>query len=325
VAAKNRREISIQYRRLDGAVLSSPNFSLFRAVVDALNFEQESVKLRDDWRLRDFNYANEESLILNWFAHDDEYLIGEIVGVEPGGLLTAARRSASSKEFFEVGQVETPEGEEPYLGAVYFLIRGNHVLVAEDGLSAKRIESYLEWLLNGVTKITENFAVHLQPKVHVSHVDASTANATTITVKPKPFAPPTTSGNELLKFETGNAALDVLNAIGMDFKDFDQLVAEASDASIVLEIKLKFKRGLNSMLPAKLVSLDGLAANFDEDEIFLQGDKGTVQGKLVRANYKCPVRVENGQINKDDLRSAFGEAWDDFVNRRLIQPQSAAR
>lgn len=225
---KGRRDINVQYRRLEGAILPSANFSLFDEIIAALNVQKEGVALRADWRLRNFHFDNDVSLTMNWFVQDSDYLIAEVAGVEPGGLLTAASRSAGGA-FFEIGQVEPGEGREPYLGAVYFLARGNHVLIADDGLSAKRVENYLEWLLGTATDIVPNFPVHLEPKVSVSDAASQSATATTIEVRPKPFSPPSET-NELMSVKTGGAAWDVLNALRMDYRDFDSLIEEAGDA-----------------------------------------------------------------------------------------------
>lgn len=319
MAGTSRRDISIQYRRLEGAILPTQNLSLFAAIAKAMDHESGGRSFRSDWRLRDHQSAEDECLIMNWFVEDEPYFIGEIVAVEPEGLLTAARRSVSTGAFFEVAQIESSEGAEPYLGAVYFLVRDNHVLVVDDGISKKRVDEYLQWLLNDATKVTDNVPIRLTPRVHVEDPRAHSAGATTIQVNPKPFAPPVGSEHQLLHKESGNAAIDVLRAIGFEpYRDFDRLVSEGGDASIVLEIKLKF-RGMKSLLPATLVSLDGLAAAFDEDEISLHGEQGSVKGHLVSAHFKANVRIENGQIHKDDIRQAFGEAWDDFVARGLIR------
>lgn len=323
MTSRDRRSAKVQYRYVSDASLFGADQTLAATLSRAWETKLNGAAVSDLPHKREWQVSNHESLTLTWASGNKTEFFGELVATEPGGLVPLLSKAAPSSSYLELRQMKVPEEHEPCHGVLYFLAKGNHVLIIEKNCSARSMERYITWFCREFLEYADPFNIILEPKVEINPDSGAMSDIKEIEFRPAPIVPDLpierTARDEISRHAKGNQALNVIKSMGFQDSDFDKIMEEY-DGSGQIEVFIKIQmKHRNKKMSLDKISLDNVGRNFDEDEIILSGRSGTRIGSIVRLNHPVNILMNGSLMVPEDAHRALREAYAYFVANGLIE------
>lgn len=326
--ARGTKQSTIQYRRLSAISKPVEGFDLQTAITNALNQTVDGIVIGDDFRCREFQYDPYQTFVFSWYSKTAAGIVGELCCFEPAGFLVAVNRTANASKTLNLHQIKTQDGHEPLKGTLYFMVKNNHVLVMQNGVTAKMLERYLNWLFSIKTKLVPNSNMFLETQVEVKSLAAEKLKTEEIRISPAAAQAHETMPRKKKKSTQSETiqtlAVDdskswsLLMAAGFDRKHFESFLNRTEGkGKIEVSLSIKLKNGRYKETFDQL-PLAAIASNFEEDEVKLYSPNGLVRGVISTGTYKCEIQMHNSLVDRRRLGSAFQKAQRDFVERGFM-------
>lgn len=330
MAPGKRRPVTVQYRRLDVGQPVFGSATLQQALAACMQKPAEDGSVGENPVARQYPDAAFGTMLLNDFHSEERYYFGELVRFQPGEQLPLLKlvELESGAKAYNLTQAKAPDGHEPIKGILYFMVIGNHFLVAENDLTTARAERYLTWLLSErTTMMARGSHVILIPGTDSASL-ARLGEVSEVVFRPQPIRPlevqgdlveqdrtVTATGTRMQEVEKSNT-FEVLRAAGFDETDIHRLANESTSLEVTVQVRFKKERRA-----AALSSDDTnrLLRNLPEDEIVLKGPAGRQrEGRIERLTYKANVIVQGSLLDPTDVARALYEGYQYFTTNEYI-------
>lgn len=303
-------------------------FDLEGTIINALNQSDDGTLIGDDFRCREYQFDQYQTLVFSWYAPTKFGLIGELCSFEPAGFLLAVNRTANVSKTLNLHQIKTQDGHEPLKGALYFMVQKNHILILQSGLSAKNLERYLNWLLGIKTNMVSNSNMFFETKVEMLSPDAAKKRTQEIRITPAAAQ----AAPAMKKRKKSKDAKDTIQTVAVDdskswslleaagfkradFKNFLERTGGQGKIEVSLSIKLKNGRYKDTF---DNIPLSTVASHFEEDEVQLFSPNGRIRGVISTATFKCDIDMKDSLVDRGRLGTVFQKALRDFVERGFM-------
>lgn len=242
--------------------------------------------------------------------------------------MVAVNRTANASKTLNLHQIKTQDGHEPLKGTLYFLVKNNHVLVMQSGVSAKMLERYLNWLFSIKTKLVPNSNMVLETQVEIKSLSAARLKTEEIRISPPaaqadPSLPRTKKGSpsgdviQTLAVDDSKS-WSLLEAAGFKKKDFQSFLNRTQGkGKIEVSLSIKLKNGRFKETFDQL-PLESVASYFEEDEVKLYSPNGLVKGVISTGTFKCDIQMHDSLVDRRKLGTSFQKAQRDFVERGFM-------
>lgn len=331
-----RQSVTIHYRRF----VDSNNILAGRTLEDLINDAMIHVadggQLRENWtrRTRLLPPEQQDTHFINLFGDGAGHFFGDLTHFTRGHMQALLER-ADDTPSLNVSQMPAPEGREYLHSVMYWLARGNHVLVLQSrSVGTKQLEEYLTWLLHDrCSLIADEEGIVLEMVFDTDEVGGDLEDISSIVIGGSPLAPPPApvdGGGEQAaardveeyrglerKHAWAARMREVLRAVMNSEADVEELlnsVPDGADLDVVVQIGYKLRRREVSRAP-----MQRALRNLPDGDIRAVSKTGRQTGRDVRLSYPARVLKEGSLLDPADVERALREAYDSFINNGKIQ------
>lgn len=332
-----RQSVTIHYRRF----VDEPNLlngkSLETAINDAMLHAVDGGPLKENWSRRTRALPEtEDTHFINLFADGNGHFFGDLSHYTRGHMQALLER-ADGVPFLNVSQMPAPEGREYLHSVMYWLTRGNHVLVLQSrSIGTKQLEEYLTWLLQERSGVAPTGSgIILESVLDIDEVGGDLDDISEIIIggsplpEPPGYVAPERGSEQVGKDIEQYTGLDrrrawasrmreVLRAVMSSEADVDELlgsVPEGADLDVTVQIGYKLKKRSISREP-----MQRALRNLPDGDIRAISKGGRQTGRDVRLSYSARVQKNGSLLDPGDVERALREAYDHFVSNGKIQP-----
>lgn len=334
-----RQSVTIHYRvfRDEKNVLRGRTLEEF--INDALDVSAGGGPLRQNWsrRTRLLPPDEQDTHFINLYGDGAGHFFADLTHFTRGHMQALLER-ADNAPSLNVEQLPAPEGREYLHSMMYWLARGNHVLVLQSrSVGTKQLEEYLSWLLHERSQLVDEAAVVvLDPELDADEVGGDLDDIRSIIIGGSPLAPAPGPAPSRDRQREGGAKeveeyrglerrhawaarmKEVLRAVMNSDADVEQLlesVPEGADLDVVVQIGYKLRRRAISREPMKRA-----LRNLPDGDIRAVSKSGRQSGRDIRLSYSARVLRQGSLLDPVDVERALREAYDSFGNNGKIQP-----
>lgn len=320
------KRVRIHYRRFfrgGDPAISDP---LSVAVASALSHKVEGTELDADVRLRTCQDVDYGSVILNGrfrAANGDVY--GELVRFDPETNIPLLVQNSASAAELEIREAVKPNDAEVLQGMTFFMIRKDHVLVVEQGLTNPIFERYLRWLLCEQTPVAHrNTRMPLIPKLFLDEEVDGLRDVKMVRLRPAPLQagrfPFGEARTELHSrdLEPTTDVLGILKAANFDTAVIEDIMRQHG-AAVELNLSVTLKAG-RSTLKMQGEEAVALLRNVPEDDLIVIGEGiRKNRGVLERLSEQVDIERKGNILVRKDAWDALRKAAASYRNAGLIE------
>lgn len=334
-----RQSVTIHYRRFRDENNVLQGRTLEDYVNDALDVEADGGPLRQNWsrRTRLLPPDAQDTHFINLHGNGGGHFFADLTHFTRGHMQALLERAENTPSL-NVSQLPAPEGREYLHSMMYWLVRGNHVMVLQSrSIGTKQLEEYLSWLLHERSQMVgQSAVVILDPVLDADEVGGDLEDISSIIIGGSPLAPPPApppaqpqrgaeSAREVEEYRGlerkhawATRMREVLRAVMNSDADVEQLldsVPDGADLDVVVQIGYKLRRREVSREP-----MQRALRNLPDGDIRAVSKSGRQSGRDIRLSYTARVLKEGSLLDPEDVERALREAYDSFVNNGKIQP-----
>jgi hypothetical protein len=313
-----KKSVRVQYRRVDTSkALESGALPLSEQIRRSLAHSIDGRTVAEDVLLRIREDEFEGTTVFNGQrVTDTGSVFGELVHYEPGASIPLIRRAHGDLSNAPVAELDlrqdkVTDDHELVRGALYFKCRENHVCIIEHGLSAERLQRFLNWFLLERTGVAPpDYRLFLLPSLEAK---GGLDDVEKIIVRPEPVGPLHHSlhRSDEQHSSGGSRLWRLLKSVFSDTTDLEALALER-DASIelTLEIKLTSQRGI-----VRLDSNDTqrLLRDIPLQDLKLISKTGRQEGsRITSRSFPSKVQYDGAFLSRLDAWAKLNEADDYF-------------
>ena len=334
----DRQPVTIHYRRFVDEAGALGGRTLEDFVNDAMAHTADGGPLKDNWsrRTRAVPPEDADTHFINLYSDGNGHFFGDLTHYTKGHM-QALLEEADEAPFLNVAQMPAPEGREYLHSVMYWLARGNHVMVLQSrSIGTKQLEEYLTWLLHQrCGLVPQGTGIVLDPILDLDEVGGDLDDISAIVIGGSPLAEPPgyqppQPGQEMTAREVEEYRnLDkrrawaprirqVLNAVMNSEADVDELmqsVPEGADLDVTVEIGYKLRKRKLSREP-----MQRALRNLPDGDIRAVSKEGRQTGRDVRLSHSARVIKNGSLLDPQDVERALREAYDYFIANGKIQP-----
>lgn len=303
-------------------------FTLSQSLIQALGASVDSVKIRDSWILRQYNYDDTDVIVMNVLSSSKNEVYCQFARIEKDGLLPIANTQKGSGGNLTIDQIKTPDGHDPCKATSLLYVNGNQSLLVDAGIRSSSIEKYLTWLLNERSGLFNDLVIKLAAKFELTNGQNANLDVTEINIAPRGVHMPTpleskiyenTSTEEMGTLTKPQKILEILKLVGVGYKAYEKIQEEAGgDALIELALNIKVRKR-NQLVSLQKVDFEEIARDFGDDEVKLRGRDGQVVGKMATVKFPARITCAGSIFDSTDALRQIRSAWDHFVAQGYIQ------
>lgn len=320
------KRVRIHYRRFFRGVDPVVTEPLSTAVANALSHRVDGVELDTDVRMRTCQDVDYGSVILNGrFRAANGDVFGELVRFDPETNIPLLVQNSTSTAELEIREAVKPNDAEVLQGMTFFLIRKDHVLVVEQGLTNPVFERYLRWLLCERTPVATRYArIPLIPKLFLDEEIDGLRDVKMVRLRPAPLQ----AG--MLPFEEGRTevhssdvepttdVLSILRAANFDTAVIEDMMRQHG-AAVELNLSITLKAG-RSTLKMQGEEAVALLRNVPEDDLIVIGDGiRRNRGVLERLSEQVDIERKGNILVRKDAWAALQKAAASYRDAGLIE------
>lgn len=329
-----RQSVTIHYRRFTDEHGLLGGRTLEEFVNNALDTEADGGRLKADWsrRTRLLPPDETDTHFINLFGDSNGHFFADLTHFTRGHMQALLER-AENTPILNVSQMPAPEGREYLHSVMYWLTRGNHVLVLQSrSVGTKQLEEYLSWLLHERSGLVDRSeSIVLEMVLDADEVGGDLEDITSIVIGGSPLAP---APEPAVRRDGGDREVEeyrgierkhawaarmkeVLRAVMNSDADVDELlesVPDGADLDVVVQIGYKLKRREVTRAP-----MQRALRNLPDGDIRAVSKNGRQSGRDVRLSYSARVAKIGSLLDPVDVERALREAYDSFVNNGKIQ------
>jgi hypothetical protein len=216
---------------------------------------------------------------------------------------------------------------------LYWRVVGNHVFVIQGRTVRWRLlENHLRWLLSektGVLPLDVSLSLSADIPVPAARRDRSRVSSLRLKAEvPNPNAmlqstrpAPQRGGAILPKIAaTGANLIRALRELVHDDGQLERILAKIpEDEEIGIELNLKFPKVDKAPMAITLGDLDGLLDYMDDADVSVDTDAGSFKlGEILQPRFDCRVFSTGGVWDREDVLTAFQEAYTHFRGKGFI-------
>lgn len=319
------KRVRIHYRRFfrgGEPVVSEP---LSEAVAKALAHKVDGQDLYGDVRLRTYEDVDHGSVVLNGRflpANGDVY--GELVRFDPNTNIPLLVQNSASTAELEIREAVKPNDAEVLQGMTFFMIRKDHVLVVDQGLTNPIFERYLRWLLCERTPVAQrNARVPLIPKLFLDEEVEGLRDVKLIRLRPAPLQVDTLFDGARTEVhsqdvEPTTSVLSILRAANFDTAVIEDMM-RSHGAAVELNLSITLKAG-RSTLKMQGEEAVALLRNVPEDDLIVIGDGiRKNRGVLERLSEQVDIERKGNILVRKEAWSALSKAAASYRDAGLIE------
>jgi len=327
MAGKNTRDVTIYYKRLDGAW---DGVTLENAVRQAMDVAADTGKIKDLWRHRQRLDPKDARLsyFINHHQDDSQLLFGDLVS------FTAGRSQHLLANLGDVAEVDVetmsaPEKKEYLDSMMFWMLVGNNVLLIQSAsLRADALEHYLNWLLKERTQAitNDNSVILVDQFALVSSKGKDLPDIREINIGGRVVAgdiQPRTSHEaspvvrdvgEIASSDDRNWIARVLGAVLGDDQKVNNTLKKVPDGTkLKVSVRLGYER---TKLDADREALrDILVAvrNLPDSDLSAKTASGTITGDKIRLTYGAKIETVGDLLDQNATKAAMIEAYNHFL------------
>lgn len=333
-----RQSVTIHYRRFVDEAGALGGRTLEDFINDAMAHAADGGALKDNWsrRTRAVPPEDADTHFVNLYSDGNGHFFGDLTHYTKGHM-QALLEQADEAPFLNVSQMPAPEGREYLHSVMYWLARGNHVMVLQSrSIGTKQLEEYLTWLLHQrCGLLPAGTGIVLDSVLDLDEVGGDLDDISAIVIGGSPLAeppgykPPQEKADPTLREveEYKNLGIrrawadrmrQVLNAVMNSEADVEALmdsVPEGADLDVKVEIGYKLKKRKLSREP-----MQRALRNLPDGDIRAISKEGRQTGRDVRLSHSARVKKNGSLLDPQDVERALREAYDAFVSNGKIQP-----
>jgi hypothetical protein len=315
-----KKSVRVQYRRVDTSKGLGGNSEVLSELMRrSLGHSVDGRTVAEDVLLRIREDEFEGTTVFNGQRVTEHGTVfGELVHYEPGANIPLIRRAQGDLSNAPVAELDlrqdkVTDDHELVRGALYFKCRENHICIIEHGLSAERLQRFLNWLLVEKTGVVSpEYRLFLLPSLEAK---GGLDDVEKIIVRPEPAGPLHQVLHRADEHHSvgGSRLWRMLKSVFSDTTDLEALALER-DASIelTLEIKLTSQRGV-----VRLDSKDTqrLLRDVPLGELKLISKTGRQEGsRITSRSFPTKVQYDGAFLSRLDAWAKLNEADDYFRN-----------
>lgn len=313
------RRFTAQYRTVDDPMGVLGTTDLQAMIGKALAWSGGGQPLHKNPRDRTRDDAVKgSSYVLNVFRERDSHFFGEIIRYTQGAKIPLIVTS-SGESIFDLKKYSTPDGEQLIKGFLYFCVYKNHIVLAEDDLSTKSLEEYLNWLIQEKTKISVRDS-HFQ--IVRSRTDSpfrlKQVNQIRIDgrLQFEDMQKDLDLGEDVRKLKLDRLSIiEVLKAATFESAALEDLLLSA-DAEVILTVKLKDKRK-NKIVDARLI--DRLTRHMPDGVVTLFGPQGKeVSGHMESLGKQFDIDADDDFVDPSAMQKELFRAMEEMQSNGYL-------
>jgi hypothetical protein len=319
------KRVRIHYRRFFRGGEPIISETLSAAVAKALSHKVDGAELDTDVRLRTCEDVDYGSVILNGrfrAANGDVY--GELVRFDPDTNIPLLVQNSSSTAELEIREAVKPNDAEVLQGMTFFMIRKDHVLVVEQGLTNPIFERYLRWLLCERTPVAQrNARVPLIPKLFLDEEVQSLRDVKMVRLRPAPLQVDTLFDADRTEIQSKEVepttnVLGILKAANFDTAVIENMM-RLHGAAVELNLSITLKAG-RSTLKMQGEEAVALLRNVPEDDLIVIGDGiRKNRGVLERLSEQVDIERKGNILVRKEAWNALRKAAASYRDAGLIE------
>lgn len=317
----------VHYRRYHRTTEPAVDQALSTAVAAALGNHVGTVAIDEDVGLRTYRDPEYGSVILNGrfrAASGDVY--GELVQFDPEANIPLLMQNSTSKGELEIRELVKPNDAEVLRGMNFFLLREDHVLVIEQGVTNTVLERYLRWFLAELGQVAKrNTRIPLIPKLFLGDRVEAVPDVKMIRLKPGPvrvdefdFQGQLPTSATAIPVETTTDVFGILRAANFDTTVIERVMRE-SGAAVEMNLTITLKAGRST---AKMEGEDAIALlrHVPEDDLVVIGEGfRRNRGVLERLSHQVDIERRGNILDRKDAWRALREAAGSYRDAGLIE------
>jgi len=319
------KRVRIHYRRFFRGGEPVVSETLAEAVAKALAHKVDGQELHGDVRLRTYEDIDHGSVVLNGRflpANGDVY--GELVRFDPNTNIPLLVQNSASTAELEIREAVKPNDAEVLQGMTFFMIRKDHVLVVEQGLTNPIFERYLRWLLCERTPVAQrNARVPLIPKLFLDENVEGLKDVKLIRLRPAPLQVDTLFDGDRTEVhsqdvEPTTSVLSILRAANFDTAVLEDMM-RSHGAALELNLSITLKAG-RSTLKMQGEEAVALLRNVPEDDLIVIGDGiRKNRGVLERLSEQVDIERKGNILVRKEAWTALSKAAASYRDAGLIE------